>query len=121
MRCAQQLYEGVDIDGETTGLITYMRTDGVQMAQEAISAHPRPRARTVSAPNYLPGAPREYTSRAKNAQEAHEAIRPTDVSRTPDSVARGLNHDQRRLYELIWKRAVASQMQSAELDQVAST
>ncbi|MGD0431612.1 MAG: type I DNA topoisomerase [Acetobacteraceae bacterium] len=118
MRCAQQLYEGVDIDGETTGLITYMRTDGVQMAREAINAI-RDHVRGSFGPNYLPGAPREYTSRAKNAQEAHEAIRPTDVSRTPDQVVSGLNHDQRRLYELIWKRAVASQMQSAELDQVA--
>ena len=63
--CAQQLYEGVDIDGETTGLITYMRTDGVQMAQEAIGAHPRPCRRAVSAPNYLPGAPREYTSQGE--------------------------------------------------------
>src|ERR1700722_15676243 len=118
MRCAQQLYEGVDIDGETTGLITYMRTDGVQMAREAIGAI-RDHVRDSFGANYLPGAPREYTSRAKNAQEAHEAIRPTDVTRTPDQVASGLNHDQRRLYELIWKRAVASQMQSAELDQVA--
>jgi DNA topoisomerase-1 len=118
MRCAQQLYEGVDIDGETTGLITYMRTDGVQMAKEAIGAI-RDHVGRAFGPNYLPGAPREYTSRAKNAQEAHEAIRPTDVSRTPDQVVSGLSHDQRRLYELIWKRAVASQMQSAELDQVA--
>jgi len=118
MRCAQQLYEGIDIDGETTGLITYMRTDGVQMAKEAISAI-RDHVRGSFGPNYLPGAPREYTSRAKNAQEAHEAIRPTDVTRTPDQVVSGLNNDQRRLYELIWKRAVASQMQSAELDQVA--
>jgi DNA topoisomerase I len=118
MRCAQQLYEGVDIDGETTGLITYMRTDGVQMAKEAISAI-RDHVHGSFGPNYLPGAPREYTSRAKNAQEAHEAIRPTDVSRTPDQVVSGLSSDQRRLYELIWKRAVASQMQSAELDQVA--
>jgi DNA topoisomerase-1 len=118
MRCAQQLYEGVDIDGETTGLITYMRTDGVQMAKEAINAI-RDHVRGSFGPNYLPGAPREYTSRAKNAQEAHEAIRPTDVLRTPDQVVSGLNNDQRRLYELIWKRAVASQMQSAELDQVA--
>ena len=118
MRCAQQLYEGVDIDGETTGLITYMRTDGVQMAREAISAIRDHVGKSFGA-RYLPGAPREYISRAKNAQEAHEAIRPTDVSRTPEDVAGGLNHDQRRLYELIWKRAVASQMQSAELDQVA--
>ena len=118
MRLAQALYEGVDIGGETTGLITYMRTDGVQMAQEAIHGI-RDHVGQTFGPNYLPAVPREYTSKAKNAQEAHEAIRPTDVARTPDSVAGGLNHDQRRLYELIWKRAVASQMQSAELDQVS--
>ena len=118
MRVAQQLYEGVDLGGETVGLITYMRTDGVQMAREAIFSI-RDHVKDAFGADYLPGAPREYTSRAKNAQEAHEAIRPTDVARIPDSVARVLNHDQRRLYELIWKRAVASQMQSAELDQVS--
>ena len=118
MRLAQALYEGVDIDGETTGLITYMRTDGVQMAREAISSI-RDHVKGSFGTNYLPAAPREYVSKAKNAQEAHEAIRPTDVARTPDSVVHGLNYDQRRLYELIWKRAVASQMQSAELDQVS--
>jgi DNA topoisomerase-1 len=118
MRLAQGLYEGVDIDGETTGLITYMRTDGVQMAQEAIASI-RDHVKDSFGVNYLPAAPREYVSKAKNAQEAHEAIRPTEVGRTPDSVVNGLNHDQRRLYELIWKRAVASQMQSAELDQVS--
>jgi DNA topoisomerase I len=118
MRLAQGLYEGVEIDGETTGLITYMRTDGVQMAGEAIASI-RDHVTGSFGPNYLPAAPREYTSKAKNAQEAHEAIRPTDVSRTPDHIVHGLNHDQRRLYELIWKRAVASQMQSAELDQVS--
>ena len=118
MRLAQGLYEGVDIDGETTGLITYMRTDGVQMAGEAIASN-RQHVSGAFGANYLPSAPREYTSKAKNAQEAHEAIRPTDVTRTPDQIVHGLNHDQRRLYELIWKRAVASQMQSAELDQVS--
>jgi DNA topoisomerase I len=118
MRLAQQLYEGIDIGGETTGLITYMRTDGVQMAREAIFGI-RDHVKGAYGPDYLPAAPREYTSKAKNAQEAHEAIRATDVGRTPDSVARGLNNEQRRLYELIWKRAVASQMQSAELDQVS--
>jgi DNA topoisomerase-1 len=118
MRLAQGLYEGVDIDGETTGLITYMRTDGVQMAQEAIASIRQHVSGSFGA-NYLPAAPREYTSKAKNAQEAHEAIRPTDVARTPDQIVHGLNNDQRRLYELIWKRAVASQMQSAELDQVS--
>ena len=117
MRLAQQLYEGADIDGDTVGLITYMRTDGVQMAREAVVAI-RAHVQGAYGPDYLPVAPREYTSRAKNAQEAHEAIRPTDVGRTPDSVAHHLSPDQRRLYELVWKRAVASQMQSAEFDQV---
>ena len=116
MRLAQGLYEGVDIDGETTGLITYMRTDGVQMASEAIASI-RDHVKGSFGANYLPAAPRDNVSKAKNAQEAHEAIRPTEVTRTPDSVVQGLNHDQRRRYELIWKRAVASQMQSAELDQ----
>ncbi len=116
MRVAQGLYEGVDIGGETVGLITYMRTDGVQMAREAVFAI-RDHVKESFGPDYLPGAPREYSTKAKNAQEAHEAIRPTDVSRTPESVARFLDDRQRRLYELIWKRAVASQMQSAELDQ----
>jgi len=118
MRCAQQLYEGVELEGETTGLITYMRTDGVQMAREAMMAI-REHLGEAYGPDYVPAVPREYTSKAKNAQEAHEAVRPTDVARTPDSVARYLDPEQRRLYELIWKRAVASQMQSAELDQVA--
>jgi DNA topoisomerase-1 len=116
MRTAQGLYEGVAIGGETVGLITYMRTDGVQMAREAIQDL-RGHIKKAFGEEYLPGAPREYSSRAKNAQEAHEAIRPTDVARTPESVAPYLNDQQRKLYELIWKRAVASQMQSAELDQ----
>ena len=118
MRCAQQLYEGVELDGETTGLITYMRTDGVQMAREAMMAI-REHVGEAYGHAYVPATAREYSSKAKNAQEAHEAVRPTDVSRTPASVARYLNPEQQRLYELIWKRAVASQMQSAELDQVA--
>ncbi|WP_431268924.1 type I DNA topoisomerase [Dankookia sp. P2] len=116
MRTAQQLYEGVEIGGETVGLITYMRTDGVQMAREAIAAI-RDHVGSRFGRDYLPGAPREYSSKAKNAQEAHEAIRPTDVRNTPEKVARYLDERQRRLYELVWKRAVASQMQSAELDQ----
>ncbi|MDE2198524.1 MAG: type I DNA topoisomerase [Rhodospirillales bacterium] len=118
MRLAQQLYEGVEIGGDTVGLITYMRTDGVQMAREAIAAI-RDHVKAEYGAPYLPGAAREYTSRAKNAQEAHEAIRPTDVTLTPEQAARHLNPDQRRLYDLVWKRAVASQMQSAELDQVS--
>jgi DNA topoisomerase-1 len=118
MRLAQQLYEGVELHGEVTGLITYMRTDGVQMAGEAVSAI-RDHVKGVYGGDYLPTAPREYQSKIKNAQEAHEAIRPTDVARTPAEVAQYLNNDQRRLYELVWKRAVASQMASAELDQVS--
>ena len=118
MRLAQQLYEGVDMSGDTVGLITYMRTDGVQMAREAVSAM-REHVKEAFGTDYLPGAPREYSSRAKNAQEAHEAIRPTDVALTPERAAQHLNPEQRRLYELVWKRAVASQMQSAELGQVS--
>jgi DNA topoisomerase-1 len=118
MRTAQQLYEGVDLHGDTVGLITYMRTDGVQMAREAIDSI-RAHVGQAFGGAYVPPTPREYISKAKNAQEAHEAVRPTDVARTPDEVAPYLNADQKRLYELIWKRAVASQMQSAELDQVA--
>ena len=118
MRLAQQLYEGIELDGETVGLITYMRTDGVQMAREAVVAI-RDHVKTAYGPDYLPATPREYSSKAKNAQEAHEAVRPTDIALTPDRVGRFLNPDQRRLYELVWKRAVASQMQSAELDQVS--
>ena len=118
MRVAQQLYEGVDVSGETVGLITYMRTDGVQMAQEAISAIRKHLGKEFGA-SYVPERPREYVSKVKNAQEAHEAIRPTDVSLRPQDAARYLSTDQARLYELVWKRAVASQMQSAEIDQVA--
>ena len=118
MRLAQQLYEGVEIGGETTGLITYMRTDGVQMAREAITAS-RDYIRESFGADYVPAAPRDYQTKAKNAQEAHEACRPTEFNRTPDQVARYLSNEQTRLYELVWKRAVASQMQSAELDQVA--
>jgi DNA topoisomerase-1 len=116
MRTAQQLYEGVEIGGETVGLITYMRTDGVQMAAEAIAAI-RAHIGETAGRAYLPESPRLYTSRAKNAQEAHEAIRPTDVARTPEAVSHALSDDQRRLYDLVWKRALASQMASAELDQ----
>ena len=117
MRAAQQLYEGIELGGETIGLITYMRTDGVQMAREAIDAI-RGHIGEAFGRDYLPGLAREYSTKAKNAQEAHEAVRPTDVARTPADMGRYLGDEQRRLYELIWKRAVASQMQSAELDQV---
>ncbi|ATU72147.1 DNA topoisomerase 1 [Gluconacetobacter sp. SXCC-1] len=118
MRTAQQLYEGIDIGGETVGLITYMRTDGVQMAGEAIGAI-RGHIGHSFGPEYVPEKARIYSTKAKNAQEAHEAIRPTDVRRTPADMARYLSPEQKKLYDLIWKRSVASQMQSAELDQVA--
>ncbi|WP_114377885.1 type I DNA topoisomerase [Elioraea thermophila] len=118
MRVAQQLYEGVEIGGETVGLITYMRTDGVQMAEEAIAAIRGHLGRTFGQ-DYLPPAPRRYATKAKNAQEAHEAIRPTDIARRPEDIAHALTEDQRRLYELIWKRAAASQMASAEFDQTS--
>ncbi|MFQ5764116.1 MAG: type I DNA topoisomerase [Rhodospirillales bacterium] len=118
MRVAQRLYEGVSIGGETVGLITYMRTDGVQMAGEAIGAC-RSLIGREHGERYLPAQPRAYKSKAKNAQEAHEAIRPTDVFRGPKDVIAYLDDDQRSLYELIWKRTLASQMESAVLDQVA--
>ncbi|HEV8680170.1 MAG TPA: type I DNA topoisomerase [Stellaceae bacterium] len=118
MRVAQQLYEGVDLGGETVGLITYMRTDGVAIAAEAIEAARRLIGSEFGA-RYVPGQPRVYRSPAKNAQEAHEAIRPTDLARRPDDVARHLDNDHRRLYDLVWKRTVASQMASALLDQVS--
>jgi DNA topoisomerase-1 len=115
MQLAQRLYEGVDIGGETVGLITYMRTDGVDMDGSAISA-----ARKVIGKefgdNYVPQAPRKYTVKAKNAQEAHEAIRPTDLGRLPAMVARHLEPEQAKLYELIWKRTIASQMESASIE-----
>ena len=117
MRAAQQLYEGIELDGETVGLITYMRTDGVQIAGEAISAI-RAHIHDNFGADYLPAAVREYSAKAKNAQEAHEAVRPTDVARRPEEMGRYLSDELRRLYDLVWKRAVASQMQSAELDQV---
>jgi DNA topoisomerase-1 len=118
MRTAQQLYEGIEIGGETVGLITYMRTDGVQLAKEAVTAM-REQIKADFGPDYVPAAPREYLSKSKNAQEAHEAIRPTDISLLPSKVAKMLAPDQARLYELIYKRALACQMQAAELDQTA--
>ena len=119
MNVAQRLYEGVDIGGETVGLITYMRTDGVQIAPEGIAEIRRKLERDFGK-RYLPPFIREYKAKAKNAQEAHEAIRPTDVSRAPDDVAKRLDRDQARLYELVWKRAMASQMASAELEQTTA-
>jgi DNA topoisomerase-1 len=113
MQAAQKLYEGVDIGGETVGLITYMRTDGVQAAPEAIEE-----ARRVIGgrfgKEYVPESGRIYKTKAKNAQEAHEAIRPTSLERNPGSLR--LESDLGRLYELIWKRMIASQMESARIE-----
>ncbi len=115
MRVAQRLYEGVEIGGETVGLITYMRTDGVDMDPGAIQAARRVIGREYG-DRYVPDVPRKYVTKAKNAQEAHEAVRPTDLGRLPSHVVRYLDADQVKLYELIWKRTVASQMESALLE-----
>ncbi len=117
MQLAQHLYEGFEVGGETVGLITYMRTDSVNLAQEALFAA-RDLIKQQYGSNYCPESPRAYKSKAKNAQEAHEAIRPTDVIRVPNTLKSVLDTDHFRLYELIWKRTVASQMESALLDQV---
>ena len=116
MQIAQRLYEGINIGNETTGLITYMRTDGVQLGSEAIASI-RQNIDQQFGERYLPEKPRAYKTKAANAQEAHEAIRPTEIARHPNDMHAFLDHDQSRLYELIWKRTIASQMQSAELDQ----
>ena len=115
MQVAQKLYEGIDIGGETTGLITYMRTDGVQMAPEAIEAARRAINDTFGF-RYVPEKPRFYSTKAKNAQEAHEAIRPTDFKRIPDQLKQYLDSDQLKLYDLVWKRAIASQMMPADIE-----
>ena len=118
MQVAQRLYEGVDIGGETVGLITYMRTDGVQIIPEAV-AHIRDAISSEFGARYTPFA-REWKTKAKNAQEAHEAIRPTDPKRTPDSVRKHLDKDQAALYDLVWKRTIASQMAAADLEQTVA-
>lgn len=112
MSLAQELYEGIDFQGETTGLITYMRTDGVQIAKEAINETRKVIQEDFSS-EYLPEKPKFYSTKAKNAQEAHEAIRPTSLYRRPAHVKNKLNDHQYSLYELIWKRTVASQMEPA--------
>jgi DNA topoisomerase-1 len=118
MRAAQQLYEGIDVGEGAVGLITYMRTDSVQLAQEAIVA-----IRELITERYgkenLPDEPRVYKTKSKNAQEAHEAIRPTDPNIIPEKIKNKLTPEQFKLYDLIWKRTIASQMISATLDTVA--
>lgn len=115
MQIAQLLYQGVTIDGETTGLITYMRTDGTQIAPEAVSETRDVIGEDFGA-DYLPDTPRIYETKAANAQEAHEAIRPTTLSRRPEHITRMLDDDQAQLYELIWKRTMASQMENARVE-----
>jgi len=118
MRIAQQLYEGVDTGGGAVGLITYMRTDAVILANEALTEI-RDYISAKFDPDYLPKAPVQYKNKSKNAQEAHEAIRPTSILRTPDDVRAFLTADQAKLYEMIWKRALACQMSPAKFDTVS--
>lgn len=118
MRTAQSLYEGVDIGGQTIGLITYMRTDSLNLANEAV-AEIRDYIKDNYSSDYLPAKQPVYKSKSKNAQEAHEAIRPTSIIRSPDSLRDHLNIDQLRLYEMIWKRTLASQMSPARFDTVS--
>ena len=118
MQLAQRLYEGIQIGGETVGLITYMRTDSVTVSTEAISGA-RDHIQKIYGDSYLPKSPRLFKSKTKNAQEAHEAIRPTSVTRHPADLKALLDKDQFALYDLVWKRFLASQMETMILDQVA--
>ena len=121
MQIAQRLYQGIDIDGDTVGLITYMRTDGTNISKDAISEF-RKFIKSSYGDNYLPDEPNNYSGKkAKNAQEAHEAIRPTDISRTPESIKKFLSTDQIKLYDLIWSRALSSQMEAAKFDRKTIT
>ena len=116
MQIAQKLYQGVEIEGETIGLITYMRTDGTNLSKDAITAF-REYIKNEIGNEYLPKDYLNYSGKkAKNAQEAHEAIRPTDIIRTPQSVKKYLSTDQNKLYDLIWSKALSSQMESAKFD-----
>ncbi len=118
MMVAQQLYEGIEVDGETAGLISYMRTDSVNLSDEALE-----QIRELIVEKYgkenLPAQPRSFKTKSKNAQEAHEAIRPTAVQKEPEKIKKNLSPDQFKLYQLIWKRTVACQMTHATLNQVA--
>ncbi len=116
MQIAQKLYQGIEIEGETIGLITYMRTDGTNLSKDAISAF-RDYIKKEIGNEYLPETALNYSGKkAKNAQEAHEAIRPTDIVRTPQNIKKYLSSDQSKLYDLIWSRSLASQMESAKFD-----
>ena len=118
MQLAQKLYEGITIDGNTTGLITYMRTDSTNLSEEAIDSSRKCIEEKIGS-DYLPASPKIYKTKTKNAQEAHEAIRPTACNRTPESIKEFLQPDEFKLYELIWKRTIASQMANAKLNQVS--
>lgn len=118
MQVAQQLYEGIDIGIGTVGLITYMRTDSVNLSLDAIQAIREDIVKRYGQ-EYCPASPRTFKTKSKNAQEAHEAIRPTDIVRSPEAMKNHLSPDQRKLYQLIWQRTLASQMASARLDTVA--
>ncbi|RTK92272.1 MAG: type I DNA topoisomerase [Rickettsiales bacterium] len=119
MQVAQKLYEGVDIGGETVGLITYMRTDGVTLSEDAVD-NIRVIIQSKYGNDYLPSAPRVYKSKQKNAQEAHEAIRPTDIELSPESLSQKLDKDQLNLYDLVWKRTIACQMENVLVDMVGA-
>ncbi len=118
MQLAQRLYEGVELGGEAEGLITYMRTDGVQIVPEAVTAI-RGLVSARYGDRYVPQSPRQYATKAKNAQEAHEAIRPTDFTKAPDKIGRYLEPDALKLYKLIWQRTLASQASSAEIERTS--
>ena len=121
MQIAQRLYQGIDINGDTIGLITYMRTDGTNISKDAIDNF-RSYINENYGKEYLPSAPLNYSGKkAKNAQEAHEAIRPTEITRNPDSLKKYLSTDQYKLYNLIWSRALSSQMESAKFDRKTIT
>ena len=116
MQIAQRLYQGIDIEGDTIGLITYMRTDGTNISNEAVELF-RSYIKDKFGNNYLPNQPLNYSEKkAKNAQEAHEAIRPTDITLSPEDMEKYLSTDQHKLYNLIWTRALSSQMESAKFD-----
>ena len=121
MQIAQRLYQGIDMEGDTVGLITYMRTDGTNISNEAVSDF-RDYIKNSYGDKYLPDSPNNYSGKkAKNAQEAHEAIRPTDITRTPEILKKFLSTDQLKLYDLIWSRALSSQMEPAKFDRKTIT
>jgi len=121
MQIAQKLYQGIEIDGETIGLITYIRTDGTNLSTDAINTF-REYIKSKFGAEYVPDSPASYSGKkAKNAQEAHEAIRPTDIMRAPDTVKKYLSPDQHKLYDLIWSRALSSQMKPAQFDRSTIT